>query len=58
MIGTQMIGFITNLYFAYGFGQIYGPILDQRSISENSKMSIPLKTDGHVVFSSPMYHVP
>jgi uncharacterized membrane protein AbrB (regulator of aidB expression) len=37
MLATQMIGFIASLYFAYGFGQIYGPLLDQRTNSKIPK---------------------
>ncbi|CAF1634531.1 unnamed protein product, partial [Didymodactylos carnosus] len=48
MLATQMIGFIASLHFAYGFGQIYGPLLDQRSTSEIPKMYMSSKLDGHV----------
>jgi len=43
MIIIQIIGFIASLHFAYGFGQIYGPVLDQLSILKILELFIPSK---------------
>jgi hypothetical protein len=58
MIGTQIFVFIASLHFAYGFGQTCGPILNQRKISQISKIYTQTKLDDRGPSLSRQCHIP
>jgi len=58
MLVMQMLGFIACLHFAYGLGNIFKPLLDQRRTARLSNVSILSKSDSHTPLLSSINNIP